>query len=369
MLNTGERVNELEIEALEAIRELLDFVPILNFHSVKHESRFGPDHGYDAEIEVSNAGKRYAIAVEVKSSGQPRFVRSAIYQLRNYTVHMDPTRLGSDISQIVPLLVTPYLSPESRQICIEQGVNYLDLVGNFRLTFGTVFMERTVAEKPKSEKKSLRSIFSPKASTILRIMMRDVDRQWRVADLAEQANASLGHVSNVRKALIEREWASEHDDGIMLTDPMAILKVWRENYRRPAGVRISGYTRFHGAKLDDRLRGVLNAQQTRLNIICSMHTAAKWIAPFSRDATNTFYADEQGAKLLEDMIDLSVAPKGANVIIKVLRDESYFDDAVEPAPGIFCTSPIQTYLDLWAGNDRDREAAAFLLEERYSWSH
>lgn len=369
MLKADKRVNELEIEALEGIHALLDLVPILNVHSVKHESRNSADQGYDAEILVSNADQRYAIAVEVKSSGQPRFVRSAIYQLRNYTVHMDPTRLGPDISQIVPLLVTPYLSPESRQICLDQGVNYLDLMGNFRLSFGTVFMERTVAEKPKSEKKSLRSIFSPKASAILRIMMRDVKRQWRVADLANQANASLGHVSNVRKALMEREWASERDDGIVLTDPMALLKVWREAYQRPAGERVSGYTRLHGAELDDRLREVLSAQPNGPNVICSLHTAGKWIAPFSRDATNTFYADERGAKLLEEMIDLSVAPKGANVFIKVLKDESYFDDAVEPAPGIYCTSPIQTYLDLWAGNDRDREAATFLFEERIAWKH
>lgn len=369
MMKMEERVKELEIEALEAIRALLDHIPILQVHSIKHENPFGPDRGYDAQIEVSNADKNYAIAVEIKPNGQPRFVRSAIYRLRNYTVHTSPSEFGPDISEVVPMLVTPYLSPESREICLEQGVSYLDLFGNFRLTFGTVFIERTVAEKPKSEKKSLRSIFSPKASAILRIMMNDVDRPWRVADLAERSNASLGHVSNVRKALIEREWADEHDDGIMLTDPMAILSVWREDYRRPLGTRISGYTHLHGSKLEDRLQDVLGVREGGPKVLCSLHTAAKWIAPFARDATNTFYTDDEGAEALKQVIDLSVAPKGANIFIKALKDQSYFDDAVEPSPGIYCTSPIQTYLDLWAGNDRDREAATYLLEERFSWSH
>ena len=369
MVKVDEKVNDLEIEALEAIREVLNQIPILEVHSFKHESPFDPDRRYDAEIEISNADKKYAIAIEVKAQSQPRFVRSAIYQLRNYTVHASPAQFGSDITQVIPLLVTPYLSPQSREICIEEGVSYLDLIGNFRLAFGTVFLERTVAEKPKSEKKSLRSIFSPKASAILRIMMHNVDRPWRVADLADRSNASLGHVSHVRKALIEREWADVHDDGIMLADPMAMLQVWRETYCRPAGHRIPGYTRFHGTKLEDRLRDVLGVREQGANVICSLHSAANWIAPFARNATNTFYADEKGAEALEHAIDLSAAPKGANVLIRVLKDESYFDDAVEPAPGIYCTSPIQTYLDLWVGSDRDREAAAYLLEERYSWSN
>ena len=58
----------------------------------------------------------------------------------------------------------------------------------------------------KSESRALRSIFNPKAAAILRVMLREPDRAWRVTDLAEKANASLGHVSNVRKALLEREW-------------------------------------------------------------------------------------------------------------------------------------------------------------------
>ena len=61
---------------------------------------------------------------------------------------------------------------------------YLDLVGNARLAFDTVYIERTVADKPRSETRALRSIFTPKAAAILRVLLRDPDRAWRVADLA-----------------------------------------------------------------------------------------------------------------------------------------------------------------------------------------
>ena len=50
--------------------------------------------------------------------------------------------------------------------------------------------------------------------------------------------------------------------------------------------------------------------------------------------------------MLKETLKLTHAAKGANVILCIPNDESLFEDAVQPAPGIFCTSPIVTYLDL-----------------------
>ena len=38
-----------------------------------------------------------------------------------------------------------------------------------------------------------------------------------------------------------------------------------------------------------------------------------------------------------------------------------------PTPSIHCASPIITYLDLWLGNDRDREAAEHLASKCFPW--
>ena len=94
--------------------------------------------------------------------------------------------------RLIPMIVSPYLSPESRSICTNYNVAYLDFVGNAYLSFENVYIERTVAEKPKSETRALRSIFSPRDGAILRVLLRDLDRTWRVAELAEEANASFG---------------------------------------------------------------------------------------------------------------------------------------------------------------------------------
>ena len=265
------------------------------------------------------------------------------------------------------MIVSSYLSPASRTICMDHDTAYLDLIGNARLAFDTVYIERAVAEKPASETRALCSIFSPKAAAILRVLLREPERPWRVADLANQARASFGHVSNVRKALLAREWIEAGDDGVTLVQPNALLKSWRESYRRPASKTIAKYTHFHGRQLDERLSGTLNPYSVRPRAVYALQSAAQWLAPYGRSATHTFYADNLGAEVLKEVLMLTPAPKGTNVALLLLADENLFHDVNEPIPNVFCTSPVTTYLDLWTGSERDREAAEHLAGKFFPW--
>ena len=365
-MKSDEIVKELEIAAANAVRDLIDYVPNLEIGSVDYEEYIGR-YEIDLRIALSRGGVNYALIIEVKPNGAPRFVRSAIYHLRDYVAHVDQSNRADAGQRLIPMLVSPYLSPESRAICTDHNVAYLDLFGNAHLAFDGVYIDRAVADKPKAESRALRSIFNPKAAAILRVILREPDRAWRVTDLAEKANASLGHVSNVRRALLEREWIEKRADGVVLIQPDALLKTWSENYRRPSGHRITGYTHLHGKQLNDQLSRALNPHPQRPRAIYSLHSAAQWFAPFGRDGTHTFYADESGAQFLQETLKLTPVTKGANVVLHIPNDESLFDDAIEPAPGIFCTSPIITYLDLWNGNDRDREAAEYVAREFFPW--
>ena len=354
--------------AFEAVRDLLTDIPNVEIDSVDdYEESVGRDYGIDLRIGLSHGGFDYTLIIEVIANGAPRFVRAGVYQLESYVAHFLQSRHADGGRRLIPMLVSPYLSPESRAICTEHNVAYLDLLGNAHLALNSAYIDRTVAEKPKSETRALRSIFTSKAGAILRVMLRDSGHAWRVADLAEKANVSLGHVSNVRKALLDREWIEKQNDGVALVQPDALLKKWRKNYRRPIGRHIAGYTHLHGEQLEQRLSGALNPYPQRPRAIYSLHSAAQWFAPFGRDGTYNFYADDSGVQTLTKALRLATVAKGANVVIRVPKDESLFDDASEPAPGVFCASPIVTYLDLWNGNDRDREAAEYLAREFFPW--
>ncbi len=360
-------VKDLDATAVKAARQLLHHVPRLEVSSVRFGQESGHDYPIDGRIEFEHGDDTYALIIEVKSNGAPRSVRSAVYQLLGYLAHARQTGHGDSGPRSIPMLVSPYLSLESRSICMDHDVAYLDLVGNAHVAFDNVYIDRAVARRPKSESRALRSVFTPKAAAILRVLLRNRDRAWRVIDLAEAASASLGHVSNVRKALLEREWIEKRDDGIVLVRPDALLRTWRENYRQPAGHRMSRYTPFHGDPFNARLLGKLNPEPQRPRAIFASNSAAQWLAPFARGGTYGFYVDEPGARMLTKELKLTHAERGANVNLLIPTDESLFEDAVEPAPGVFCASPIVTYLELWNGRDRDREAADHLASKCFPW--
>ena len=367
MMKPHEIEKRVESTAVNAVRALLEHVPNIQIIGVCHEEQLASGYRLDTRIDFDHNETRYALLMEMKPNGAPRFARSAIYQLESYIAHLHRSEHQDDTRQFIPMLVSPYLSPESRSICLNHNVAYLDLYGNAHLAFGPVYIERSVPDRPKSEARAQRSLFTPKAGAILRVLLRDPARAWRVTDLAEAANASLGHVSNIRKALLDQEWIAIRDDGLVLVQPDALLKSWRKNYRQPTDPHITGYTILHGDQLRNRLSGSLSPGPQPPRAICASNSAAQWIAPYVRGGTHSFYADEPGARILQETLQLTHAAQGANVMLRIPKDETLFEDAVQPVPGIYCTNPIVTYLDLWNSNDRDREAADHLAAKCFPW--
>jgi hypothetical protein len=197
--------------------------------------------------------------------------------------------------------------------------------------------------------------------------LRRPDRAWRVADLAEGAQVSLGHVSNVRSALIDNEWAELSEGGLVLSKPDDLLDAWREAYESPAERREGFYTTLHGRLLDDAARHALGSKSESGQIAFASFSAAQWLAPYGRSGTHYFYAESDAIDRLKRDLKLTSVQKGENVVVMVPKDSGLFLDVVEPAPGAVCTSAVQTYLDLAQAGERGREAADHLRREKLSW--
>ncbi|MFJ2484268.1 type IV toxin-antitoxin system AbiEi family antitoxin [Pseudomonas sp. NPDC087598] len=350
-------MKELEKKSIEALHSLLAKIPILEVTSVKrteHSEAWAPDF----VVEITTSGKSYTLVCEAKTSGQPRFVTSAILQLRDYinTRELDAT----------PILIAPYLSPAARQTCREKDVGYLDLEGNACISFAGVFIDHQVADKPPSEHRELKSLFKPKSAQIIRRMLREPDHEWRVIELSQASGVSLGQVSNVRTALLNREWARATNNGFFLRDPQTVLDAWVEAYEPPQGERKTFYTPLHGSALESAARNAIS-QHNDATVLFSSFSAAQWLAPYARVSTHHFYADDKGVEVLIKALKLAPASKGENVVITLPKDEGILLDTVEAAPGVMCTSPIQTYLDLSVSGERGKEAAEHLRQEQLTW--
>lgn len=353
----------LEDRALAKLRELLKPVPFVSLGVQSKEPAYAAGNWRpDFSVDLQADGDAWVLICEVKADGQPRYVRGAALQLRDYVQRFASADAHG---RAYPVVVAPFISPASAEICKEAGVGFADLAGNCHLAFGRVYIEKSATENPFRKRRVQRSLFAAKSGRVLRRLLAEPHRVWRVVQLAEQAQVSLGQVSNLRQLLLDEEWAVIEKGGLRLSKPRELLAAWRQAHRLDPARSESCYTLLHGEALDKALRAALaEASAGHQHAVLASYSAARWLAPFARVASLYLYANEQGETVLRKHLKLEPPGKGANVSLMRPKDEGVFLDRVEAAKGIWCTSPIQTYLDLAVSGERGAEAAEHLFNER-----
>lgn len=347
---------KFESEAVEALTALFERVPIVRLEGVR-TTPWGPGE-IDAVFDITVSGRPYALYCEFKTNGHPQATRQAVEQL---------SRWRNGPSGEAAMFVAPYISEPAREICVEAGVNYFDLHGNFRIFIGSLFIEAKTTDKPTVERRDQKSLFKPKSARVLRWMLRHTHTPLRLKDIAEGAKVSLGQVHNVKEGLLSREWAESTSEGVVLTDPDRLVEAWREVYEKPPGETHHYYTVLHGPQLVDRLKPLMARHPDEPLLTLRSYSAADWLAPYGRSDTTFLYAWPDVLPELERELSLQPMAKGANVQVRVLSEESVLLDAVEAAKGVLTTSPVQTYLDLYDGGDRGQDAAEFLRHNGFGW--
>ena len=329
------------------LTELLGRVPRLTFEFPHQPRRNAATTGI---IEVHHQGRTYILLLEAQLSAEPRFVRASALgeSARERKAH--------------GVLIAPWISPESRGILEQAGLGYLDLAGNARLAFGSVYIERLGAPAPKVQQRELRSLWKPAAARILRALLREPNRDWNLLQLADAAQVSHAHVHKVKTELQNREWLEEHGKGrfktVRLRQPAALLEAWRQAYQ-PNGQRTTWYT----MKSREEIEHALLELELNLQITLAGFSAARQIAPYARNHTEFLYASADHLERLVSMLELQPVERGENIVVFLEPDEGVFLDALTVS-GLPVTGLAQTYLDLSLSGNRGAEAAQHLLDSR-----
>jgi hypothetical protein len=200
------------------------------------------------------------------------------------------------------------------------------------------------------------------------VLLRKPGQVWKLSELAQVSGVSIGHVSNVRSSLIDREWADLDPHGLRLTAPNALLDAWSLSYETPALRQQKFYTALHGPMFEKALREVFVSFTEHSEAALASFSAAQWIAPYGRTHTQYLYVSEVLLEPLAKALHLSSPQKGENVVVWIPKDQGVYFDSFEAAKGIRCTSPLQTYLDLMQSGERGQEAADHLRKTRLAWT-
>ncbi|MCW5623165.1 MAG: hypothetical protein KIT73_00400 [Burkholderiales bacterium] len=348
-------VDDLWPGLLQRLLETSPIVAAVTTRSAPHRR----DESAEGEVDFAVAGEPHRLIVACKASGQPRHVRDAIGRLAPVVARAADLTRG--------LVFAPFISPASRALLVEHNMGWLDLAGNARVAFPRFHLEISKADRdPFATKREQRSLFFPKSARLLKLLLHEPHLSWKVADLAARADVSVGQVSNVRRALIEREWAhAETGEGFRLTQPDALLDAWRDDGVQAPSIALRGYTLKHGRALDAAIEQVFaNGDSQNVRVLLASHSVARRAAPYARVAGEFFYASPAGITLLEQHLELVATDKGENVTIFAPGDAGLWQETMALAPNLRGTGPIQTYLDLLASGDRGREAASHWRTEK-----
>lgn len=336
------------------LREILDEVPFVRAKRWKAQSRPARRRAatqIDLAVDLVAGGKAWQLLVEAKGSGEPRIVRAGIQQLQQYS------RRGKRTYGVV---AASYIGPESRKICRDAGIGFIDVAGNCRLVFDQVFVERLGAPNLVVERRPLRSIFAPKASRILRVLLEAPKRPWKVQDLAREARVSLGLAAKVKQRLLDLEFAREGEGGLLLVRAEELIRQWGATHSYLKSHSLDCYGPGEVANLERQLSDYCGQNSVRYGL--ALFSGAARVAPVARYARGFAYVQEDAAIVAKDL-GWKPVPSGANFTLLIPLDDGLWY-GTRDVDDESIVSDVQLYLDLVSYKGRGEEAANAILEQR-----
>lgn len=281
--------------------------------------------------------------VEAKRSFTPRDVER--------TLSPQLTRYLRVMTYNIPILViSEWISPRTRELLREQGINYLDLTGNALISVDNpslVYIRTTGANRaPKPATRGQVGLRGPKAARIVRLLI-DVRPPYGVREIAEASGVVVSWVSRLldsldREALIERSARGRVES----VDIPRLLRRWAEVYDVFATNEMKTFLAPQGAvKTLERMKD--ESSVGRLAVTGSF--AAVRLAPVAAPTLLVAYSDDVDS--VSGALDLLPADEGSNVVLlrpydTVVWDRSVVDD------GLRYVAPSQAAIDSLTGNGR-----------------
>jgi hypothetical protein len=176
----------------------------------------------DARLTIETpAGASAALAIGARRQLEPRLVPEVAGALR--TAAADAF-----------VVIAPFLGARTRERLADEGLGYVDMVGNIRLVLDrpTVFIAARGEDKsPWAAARSVRSLHAAKASRLVRALC-DSAPPFGVRQLAALAGTDPGYVSRLldlfhREELVEREPRGP----VSAVHVPRLIRRWADDYR------------------------------------------------------------------------------------------------------------------------------------------
>jgi hypothetical protein len=305
----------------------------------------------DAVIEVLWEGETWQFVAEIKTLSTPRAIEQAVAIAKRMA---DPPRT-------YPLIVVPYLSPEKLDRLVAAGVSGVDLCGNGALAVpGRMLVVRSGKANRFPRSMKLRNVYRGRNSLVARAFLLQ-PAFAQVKQIVELLNRRRGAVafSTVSRALkrLEEDLVISRERGaIRLLQAETLLDKLAANYEAPRIKR-----RFRGkcrADLNAVTSAIVKAAADREDrVVLAGAASAQRYAVMAAEPVTRLYTSADPAALVEATgLEIEQTRRFQNLEIMQTTDKRVFFDTRCDRGRPFA-SPIQTFLELSAGDKRQKDAA------------
>jgi len=340
---------DIRRQAAQRLREL--FSKARNWEE-SADTKIG-SHTADLVVRFQLGEQEHVLVLEVSSLGQPRQIRAAVTRLNE---------IRRELPGAYPVATAVYIGPQSARILKTNNLGYLDLSGNCHLALENVLIEKEGKRNVRPSTRPLRSLFAPRATRVVRALLADPTRAWRLEEIAKAVAVSLGHAHNVLKRLEQLAWVErDEQQRIRLSKPADLLESWGESYTYRDN-EIASF--FAPERVTRKFMGdVAHAAAAEgRRYAFTLNAGLSLVAPHLRVPAIHCYAEGDPAGIAAALGLRPTADADATLHVLTPYDSGVFDGALEKG-GLKVVSLPQLYVDLLHYERRGGEQAEHLRRE------
>jgi len=302
----------------------------------------------DFRITIRWGDRAVEFVAEAKTRSTPRVLEEAASRADQ----------AADMTGLWPMVIVPYLSERSLDWLDERGVSGIDLSGNgLAMVPGVLYLRRSGRPNRYPESQPSKYAYRGATSIVPRVFLcrREFESVSAIKDEIESrgGKVALSTVSKALARMVEDVLVRRTDTSIALLQPDTLLDKLRESFERPSRNRIATL------KVNDleALFRHIDGAESRPRLVLSGASSQSRYASGLRSDQSEAYCEDLG-EVRKRAGDLwNEAERFSDLTIIETRDRTPFFDARRDPSGVVYASPVQTYLELAAGDKRDREMA------------
>lgn len=343
-----------EQKMIEQLRSGKIGLPPISFRLIEDQPVIDGKVRLDALIEASWRSRVVKFAVELKSISTPKVFQEAVGFLKSLTLH----------AGCKPMLFMPFLSEQQLRELEAAGVSGIDMVGNGVIALDEMVVFRTGVKNPFSSSAPIKNIYRRNSSMVARVFLAssvyetvqdicsEVNRRNMLVKYRLKKDMSLSTVSKALNTLVQ-DLIVDRKDQIRLLQADKLLEKLNANYEPP---RIKSRARFRLSTAPDSISQLIFRESRELDLpmVSTGGSSVTRYAVMQKGEMLSVYCPSIDG--LMERLDGDESDRFPNLELIETEDETVYFDHREDK-GVCWSSPVQCYLELTAGDKRDREAA------------